>query len=588
MRWSERQDAVLAAFVDRYSGNVAINSVAGGGKTTVLAEGARRAPESFRDMTCLAFNTTTTDNFRAKLPEVQAKNFHQLGWYALRRAYPEIEYEDHKDLRLAEGILAKAGLDVTREHKDTLRHLAGWAKDALAEPVTLQGTVRRADFDPIKVWREGATDDEEGEPLSLKEHCALTWSMLEASRADLRHAGYSDQCWLPVVLDTPVWRSDLLLVDEVQDACPVQLALMHKAAGDRVFAVGDPSQSLYSWRGADARAFARYVEEFQATEMPLSVSYRCPTRVLELARHFVPHIEAAPGAPRGGVGTCDVEEIVSLVRPGDFVLSRSRAPLAWLAPQLREAGLPVVVKGAKTADALLRLVIRSKATSPAALADWVQGELAEEAARAEKKGLEGRAEGLRDHAATLLGLTARMRSIGQIRTEIRVTFGDQDKTKEATSVVLSTVHGVKGLERPRVFVLDAPFQLGRSGEEKNIAYVAVTRAQEHLIVAYGAPWRPTYYGHGEDRGIREPDPQLPIKLVRQLAKESEHDAGALDRSDTEAEPEPSEAKAEGEAEDDVFEIADLDPEDRVEVGGDDPAPASSPSLGAFDLGDLFV
>lgn len=59
-----------------------------------------------------------------------------------------------------------------------------------------------------------------------------------------------------------------------------------------------------------------------------------------------------------------------------------------------------------------------------------------------------------------------------------------DTDKKENTLILSTIHGVKGLEYSTVFVMgvgDYNFKLD-SEENKNVAYVAYTRAKNHLIV----------------------------------------------------------------------------------------------------------
>ena len=48
-------------------------------------------------------------------------------------------------------------------------------------------------------------------------------------------------------------------------------------------------------------------------------------------------------------------------------------------------------------------------------------------------------------------------------------------------IIASTVHKVKGLERKRVFMLQGTFSR-KTQENRNIEYVAITRAQEELYL----------------------------------------------------------------------------------------------------------
>ena len=61
---------------------------------------------------------------------------------------------------------------------------------------------------------------------------------------------------------------DVVLVDEYQDTDPAQEELLHALAGDgrELIAVGDPDQSIYAFRGADADAIGRFPARFRAPD----------------------------------------------------------------------------------------------------------------------------------------------------------------------------------------------------------------------------------------------------------------------------------------------------------------------------------
>jgi superfamily I DNA/RNA helicase len=54
----------------------------------------------------------------------------------------------------------------------------------------------------------------------------------------------------------------------------------------RLIAVGDPSQAIYGFRGADATAMTDMQREFNMTVLPLSVSYRCSQSVVKEAQKY--------------------------------------------------------------------------------------------------------------------------------------------------------------------------------------------------------------------------------------------------------------------------------------------------------------
>jgi DNA helicase-2/ATP-dependent DNA helicase PcrA len=76
-----------------------------------------------------------------------------------------------------------------------------------------------------------------------------------------------------------------VLLDEYQDTSVLQTKLLSKTFGaGSVFAVGDPNQSIYGWRGASASNLDEFEKDFgKASIFSLATSWRNPVNVLEKA-----------------------------------------------------------------------------------------------------------------------------------------------------------------------------------------------------------------------------------------------------------------------------------------------------------------
>jgi DNA helicase-2/ATP-dependent DNA helicase PcrA len=319
--------------------------------------------------------------------------------------------------------------------------------------------------------------------------------------SDIQEIDYIDQLWLPCINGWQPQQYSWIVVDETQDLSAVQLELLSKSRrkGGRMLFVGDPKQAINGFAGADAESFNKIVARTGADPLELSVCYRCPTAVLDLARAYCPEIEARPGAPVGIVRTLPCAEYVADAKEGDLVLCRRNAPLLSMCFELIGDGVPAQVQG-KDIGAKLTTIIR-KAARGRDFADFGLG-----------------LEAWRDHqveAATIRikdadRLAERVELIDDQEACVRVVWASSKATSAAEmcgaveqlfadgrgSVTLSSIHKAKGLEAKRVAILrpellarpdDQPGDGGRPQQpwqleqEKNLAYVAITRAMEELI-----------------------------------------------------------------------------------------------------------
>lgn len=84
-----------------------------------------------------------------------------------------------------------------------------------------------------------------------------------------------------------------VLVDEVQDLSPLQLSLVTILAGEQgngFFAIGDPNQSIYGFRGAVADVQNRLAAVWPDIQtISLEKNYRSTQEILDLARGLFPH-----------------------------------------------------------------------------------------------------------------------------------------------------------------------------------------------------------------------------------------------------------------------------------------------------------
>lgn len=124
-----------------------------------------------------------------------------------------------------------------------------------------------------------------------------------------------------------------IIVDEVQDSDEKQLELIDclKKPQTCFFAVGDPNQVIYSWRGSAFHIFYQLKTKYQATELTLPVNYRSSSEILAVARCFMQQ----GGTLQGGRENGDKIQIRNMYDPfqeADYLADRIR--------ELHASGLP--------------------------------------------------------------------------------------------------------------------------------------------------------------------------------------------------------------------------------------------------------
>ncbi|HEX8306159.1 MAG TPA: ATP-dependent DNA helicase [Jatrophihabitans sp.] len=184
---------------------------------------------------------------------------------------------------------------------------------------------------------------------------------------------------MPAVATVERSRYDVVLLDEYQDSGHAQIQMLSALFGDgrAVTAVGDPLQSIYSWRGASSANIGKFSERFRtrsgkpAPVYSLMTSWRNDRRILSVANRVAEQLRgpgglpltARPDAPAGRVLARYSESVADeagwlarqLRAEWDArldwtsgqrtlaVLVRKRSGIALIAQALRDAGLPVEV-----------------------------------------------------------------------------------------------------------------------------------------------------------------------------------------------------------------------------------------------------
>jgi superfamily I DNA/RNA helicase len=307
---------------------------------------------------------------------------------------------------------------------------------------------------------------------------------------------FDDMVWLPVALDLPMTRYDLLCVDEAQDLNRCQQALAKKS-GHRLILVGDPKQAIYGFAGADAQSMGRMKDELNATDrrcvvLPLTETRRCGRRIVAEANKYVKDFTAHASNPEGTVTERDMSDYHAHVSAGDMVLCRVNAPLVSQCFRFIKAGRKANIQGRDVAAGLKSTIKKTGAkdvvTLVAKVSDWLHAETTKE--QAKRNPSEQRIIALTDRADCILCFTENCDTVDQVIARIDSVFTDDRSTP---GIRMSSIHRAKGLESARVFLLQpkggcVPHPMAKSAwsreQETHLLYVAITRAIEELVYVY--------------------------------------------------------------------------------------------------------
>lgn len=493
MNPSKYQQAIFG-WVKNDSGSAIVGAVAGSGKTTTIVKALELIPASSA-VAFLAFNKSIATELKARVPaHVEAMTLNSLGHRAWTKYAGKFCRLDANKTR---SIIDTALTADEKINTAAVRKLVSLAKAHGLVPRSVRGaTSLMPDTDDawialIDRFDVDINNDEETRGATIGEVIATSRRVLELSLSDRTVIDFDDQMYMTVALNAPVRRYDWLFVDEAQDVSPIQLALISKALkpGGRLVAVGDEHQSIYGFRGADSDSMAKIRRQFNCRTLPLSISYRCPRNIVAYAQRIVPHIEASDSAIDGEL-YCMPAIAPADFAPDDLVVCRNNKPLVALAYSLIARMVPVTVMGREIGAGLTSLITKLRPRGidgekglVVKLAAW----RTKETERALARGDETKAEAIADKADTILCFieNTRATTVPQLIAAIEAMFSDDKNTKRLT---LASVHRAKGLEADRVFILDADLmpskyarQEWQQRQEKNLEYVAITRAKKQLI-----------------------------------------------------------------------------------------------------------
>jgi len=465
--WNEYQQAIFSD-VEGGEGHTFVSARAGTGKTTTIVEALRRVPPGSRTL-LMAFNSSIATELRARAPrEANVLTFHSFGLRALGAAFGRPEVDGDKVI----GEVARR-LDFEKGEERAIGYAVSRAT-SLAKGTLAQDEKEIGDL----LDAFGILDASEVDERSFDRVVNLTADMLMWSRSVTNVIDFDDMIWLPLTLGLRIPTYDRVFIDEAQDLNAAQIAISLKSIkkGGRIVAVGDERQAIYTFRGADSQAVGRIVGELAAKTLPLSVTYRCGKSIVKEVQSIVPDFRAADSNAEGVVRYETGDNMVKQIKGGDFLLSRTNAPLVGYCLGFIRAGRRAKIAGKDVGTGLVSFVKSLKAKGVDGLVEKTLAWKEKEVVRLAKRNKDVSAA--TDKSDTILAFCEGAESVPAVLRRIEDLFSN---ITDDNAIVCSTTHKAKGLERERVFMLKDTYKPGKSVEEDNLFYVAATRAKNELV-----------------------------------------------------------------------------------------------------------
>ena len=539
---STYQQDILDFFLNNPQSNMLVNALAGSGKSTTACMLSEHSKTS--DL-YIAFNASVVEEFKKKIknPKTKVMTMHSLAYsimlynveqeskdsgekpkgFGSQRSKRTVSLDNFKPHKiLDEEITKRYGRYIEFAKrvflKDNYVNLYNLCRLTLTD-MSSNKDVSRLINDHVLFLYYG----DEGYSAPDISEITSTLKILDTkSKQQFETQGvidFTDMLWITFNKlkydnwEVPYWALYTnIYCDEVQDFSNIQLNFLKfiKRTKGRYVFIGDFHQAIYNFAGANAQAFNQIPKMFAPVEtFDLPICYRCAkSHLSRVNREYGIPILPCDNAPMGFVKTIDKNKISEYAKAGDMVISRKNKWIAEVVLDLARNGTPIFIEDKEMVEAIKRQILSSKCTSVGTLEKFLQKvisnynkklfEIVSKNAREgghEEEHLEAVAEANSkiDNTSFLLEILKSYLENHASSDSVSKFSNFIDKllntTPSPNCVRLCSIHKAKGLEATNVFVLNEAkinYDFRNSKEqniqEKNLSYIATTRAKEGLYL----------------------------------------------------------------------------------------------------------
>ncbi len=282
--------------VEHMEGPLLVLAGAGAGKTRIVTARISRLLElgvPAGDILAVTFTNKAAGEMQARVralthQHVMISTFHSLGARLLRESISALGfkpdftiYDEEDSLRLIRDCMKELSISTKDVKPKGFKGLISDAKNRLCLPEDIDlaelSTERERLFPEVYTLYQAR----------LKQYNALDFDDLLFLSVRL-----FEEC--PEVLKHYQMRWSFLLIDEYQDTNRAQylMARLLVEHHQNIFVVGDPDQSIYSWRGANIENILNFEKDYAgARVVRLEQNYRSTTNILSAANALIQNNE---------------------------------------------------------------------------------------------------------------------------------------------------------------------------------------------------------------------------------------------------------------------------------------------------------
>lgn len=484
---TEEQQAIIAEA--RTPDSLLINALAGAAKTSTLVMLAQGLP--IVPTVCLAFNKRIAEEMATRMPSfITCQTMNSVGHRAWGSRLGKRLVVNSDKLytivkRISDAMPQKERQEKIGENFATLLRATRLCKSAGYVPEAYLSMADTRWTAPPDLMLEVF-----GRQLDLDPDDGFLWVLdrvLEQSIVESYNGviDFDDQIYMSALFGGGFPKYENIMVDEAQDLSPLNHLMLERMYNGRLIAVGDPRQAIYAFRGASHSSMSELQGRFKMRELTLSVSFRCPRRVVENVHWWVPHMRFPDWAAEGTVTRLTTWSSAD-IPDGAAIICRNNAPLFKTGVRLLKAGRGIKLLGNDIGANLIKILEKlgpdsmTQAQVYEAIEVWRDAEL--------KKVKAARVAAVEDKTECLMVFAEAGRTLAESIAYATMVMAQEGK------IQLMTGHKAKGGEWDNVFHLDSWLvpskwsvrQAEMNGDdsaliqEKNLKYVIDTRAKTSL------------------------------------------------------------------------------------------------------------